>query len=73
MIIETEDEEKMGDPQEIIDAEHEEAHSKEPSNRDLVEAYKEEMSEKREEEAKKWKSLKDKAIAEDDKYMKRRG
>jgi len=58
-----EDEEKIGSDEDVSRIEHETKHEKEPSNKDLLNVYKEDKT-----EDKKWQKAKNKIIEEQDPY-----
>lgn len=65
-----EDEDKIGSSQDVINAEHERAHDKEPSKEDLIKAYLEEEQDEKEEKEKELAKTKGKVIEEKNKYSK---
>lgn len=66
-----EDEDKMGSDQEVIESEHELIHNKEATEKELVKAYVKDKEDKDEEAKQKIKDAQDKAIVENDKFMKK--
>ena len=66
-----EDEEKIGNNQEVMNAEHELKHDKEASVQEMINVYIQDKKEKEDEEKKKMEEAGDEAIIEEDKYMKK--